>query len=310
MVEGPQVFTDVKALMHAAWGPRSGQDHEDLYDKIGQRLEKLRTLAVGAIGQLVLVIDRKDESYGCSMGRPTRSTWPRVEETLRLGILQGPGIVFTHDRDDFPSVGCRLTTTQYVRAWYGASDWCIRSEAGPIRDDSLNIFWLHLDEPLKVSAPFSEPEKRLEVVAGNEAVYAWFAEADKLPVIRKMGRELGLTLDFPALREHDTRERKAIADSLEQLWAEQKVLRARIAKIMAAGKAGVGPVSLDGVSLTLLESADDAVFVAWGDRSRLQELEQRLRRHMEKLRELGVDDSTPNIHLIRHIAQQLKVSLD
>ncbi len=303
-------FTDVLPFMHAVWGPREKQPgHEDLYDAAGRRLVKLQGLAQSALGELILVIRRTVETMGCSMGMPSPLRWPRVEMTLQLGVLQPPGFMMGVIPGPMKDAVCQLMTVRNIHAWHGMGKWCTRMEEGPIGDNLLNLFWLHLDVPLEVSAPFRDPEKRLEVIAGDEAVYAWFTDEGELPLLRKMGRELGLTIDFPALREYDVRTRAALASALEPLWAGYNHLRSQIAGVMNAGKRGDGVISLDGVSITLCETEDDAHILTWGMRDKLKEFENNLRRHLDMLRELGVDDTTPNIHLIRHIAEKLKVPL-
>ncbi|HTP57131.1 MAG TPA: hypothetical protein VMJ72_02545 [Candidatus Paceibacterota bacterium] len=281
MSEKKRTFTDVGEFMVAAWGPRDiqpGPEYVAMYDKVAARLTKLRDAAHGAIGQLVLVISRRLETHGCSMGMPARLRWPEIDQALRLGTLTEPGLVMDIDRNDVTKdLRCSLSTAQHAYAWYGMG-WNTRLYSGPITDDILNSFWMHYDTPLEgAERTVHGPIKQLEVIAGDKAVLHWARHDSRVILVRDMARLLGRELSFPALTERIQRDRTFHAGAIEPLWAERVELLRRIKSVKSR--------------------FDD----------RLEEVERLLRGHLEELKKLGVGDSTPNVHLILHVADQMKI---
>jgi len=276
MPDTKRTFTNVNEFMHAAWGSRESQKNPEyvaMYDTVGARLQKLHDAARAAIDQLVLVIQRETRSARCGV---IRTDLTYTEESYRLGILREPGLTMTAG-DGVHLVA--LVTDRYAIAWRDLGKWRTAVVDGAIKDDVLCSFWLHLDT------------QKLEVVAGDEAVFAWAKKNGTEILLRDMANPLGREVSFDALTERITRERNAHADAIEPLWAERIELLRRIKSVKSRF------------------DADDAFFLSWTDRDRLEEVERLLRYRLEELKKLGINDTTPNIHLIRHIAQQMKISL-
>ncbi len=310
-----QVFTNVDEFMRATWGARAEQKDDRYraeYDKVAARLQKLHDAVRSAIDQLVLVISRELKTHGCSMGMPARMLWPLIEQHLWLGILAEPGLTLTVDRKGLVTdqiIGT-LTTSQFVRAWQALSRWHTRLDSGPITDGILNSFQFHLDTPLEGSEDaLCGPVNRLEVIAGDEAVFAWAVKYEKEELVQIMARLLGREMVFPTLQVRHREERDRLARDIEAYWVRSCTLRLRIQAVEEAGKRGAGVISLDGTSLTPCENLDDAFWISLGDRNRLEESDRNLFRMLRRLIELGVDDTTPNINLIRHILQHLGIAL-
>lgn len=271
-----KMFTRVNEFMRTAFGSRTALEsakERALYDSIGARLRKLHDAVHGAIGQFVLVIKKR---LGSDEGCFKHVFSPHVEASFRLGILQAPGLIMTaNDSGILGRTQIDLVTSHYTRTWRGVGGWSIRVKSGPIKDDILDSFWMHLDTLLEGSErPRHGPVKRLEVVVGNEAVFAWATREHYELLVRDMVRSLGREVSFPALAKRQEHDRNARASAIESLWAEYLTLRGRE-----------------------------------GARRRFEEVLQVLGRTLEELKELGIDEATPNVHLIRHIAQQFKFPL-
>ena len=209
-----------------------------------------------------------------------------------LGVLQEPGLILEFATTPFNDPSISLATKRHVSAWQAMGGWNSQVKEGPIAEDPIRQYWNSLDVPMRLRNPLNRIGRpvRLQVFAGDKAVQAWAAKGHEL-LLRRLAREIGRYVSFPALTESLERERAAAANALEPLWTEQVRLTRTIAAVRAR------------------TDNDSAVFMTWGEREQLKELERLLKGHLQNLKDYGVDDATPNIHLIRHIAQQLNFTL-
>lgn len=308
-----KTFTSVDEFMLKAWGKTPpdnppGNEAVTLYREVHARLTRLQQRALVAFGQPVVVINRRAETTGCSMGMPVRLRWPRIEESLNVGILQSPGLTMSVDREGLvtDTLTCALATDGHVRAWGALGRWHTRKDDGPITDDVLHPWWYRLEVPMEDSErSLRGPLAHVEIVVGADDVYAWAAREGTEYLLRDALRLLDREVTFGALTKRMDRDRAANAAALERLWTECQTVAARVRSVQTAGREGAGVISTDGFSLTLCENEDDAFWITLGDRDRLKSLVAELRRRLATLRDLGVNDATPNIHLIRHISQKL-----
>ncbi|HXK36152.1 MAG TPA: hypothetical protein VJ553_01045 [Candidatus Paceibacterota bacterium] len=312
MPKTTRTFPTLDAFIDASWGKRPRMDKASCayYDTIVGRLRKLDSLVRPAIGQLAIMIKRDERFYGCTgFGYEPRDEDYSLDTHLKMCVLREPGLVL-EETESGPLIS--LAAAQHVSAWYGLGDWRTELRLGPIREDPIWTFWRGLDVPMKLRNSLNQLGNpvHIEVLAGDQNVIAWASRGgSRAKLVHRMARMLGRDLSFPALTEELTYERGARIRAIDALWLERATLKRRIDAIMDAGRRGVGAVSLDGVSVTLCEDDDDARIITIADRERLRIVEANLREHLGSLRELGVDDSTPNIHLVRHVAQQLGVPL-
>jgi hypothetical protein len=173
------------------------------------------------------------------------------------------------------------------------SGWMKEKRDGCINDDIIYSFWMYLNEPLEGTPwhPYGGPEKRLEVIAGNNAVFDWAEQENEELLLRDMARMLDYEVTFPALTKRIERDRDAIANDIESLWPEYFAL----AKVVA--------------DLIKRFGEDDASLATWRQRAQLKAVKEQLSTDIAKLIEYGINDAMPNLHLIRHVAQKLGITL-
>jgi hypothetical protein len=290
-----QTFTDVDEFMTAVWGSRPSRNSADLvhYDRIRDRLTGLKHGVNGAIGELVLVIQRSLEPSS-SMMMPHNPRDLYVDSRYKLCRVSEPGLLITFGCErGFDEAVVSISATAFVAAWRGMSGWMKEKRDGCINDDIIYSFWMYLNEPLEGTPwhPYGGPEKRLEVIAGNNAVFDWAEQENEELLLRDMARMLDYEVTFPALTKRIERDRDAIANDIESLWPEYFAL----AKVVA--------------DLIKRFGEDDASLATWRQRAQLKAVKEQLSTDIAKLIEYGINDAMPNLHLIRHVAQKLGITL-
>ncbi|MCC6405386.1 MAG: hypothetical protein IT405_03295 [Candidatus Yanofskybacteria bacterium] len=302
-----RTFQSVNELIERMWPerPPAGHSHRAFYDTATTTLRELERLVCQAIGAPVLVVHRHESFQGCvGFGYTPRDEDYTVSKTCLLGIVRQPGLLLTRrDGDLFPRV--EITVDRHV--WAGdammnrsvhvaTGNICGNAHASPVTG------WEGLNIPLRARNPWNALNKPLctEVIVGDEAVCAWAKKHHHELFLRDAFRQLGYAIASPAIDERVTTERVRHANALEPLWLKRRMLHNRIEALTSCILNGEHPI---------WEGEADARIATHKDREELANVERQLREHMSKLAEYGVGDATPNIHLIRHIAEQLGIQL-
>jgi hypothetical protein len=262
---------------------------ENVYRELEAKLE-------GRVGELTLVAraEVKKEHSG-----PTNGPFGRFSGTgyIERGFLLG---VLTGDTLSLPLQNANINSFLRTGAKHVLCPSLYREHVELCPSDTpLDSFLdnivvpVHLNKPLDVTNVFASlrPQKvvhALEVVVGNDAVSTWFEEegAHALLLFREAARLLGRTVpESPILGEEIRRRTDMVWQTLTTLVAERDSLKRQLARINSSQKRGT--YSPDGVSITVCESADDAVFIGFTQRERLTEVERRLKNLLTTAYEKG-----------------------
>jgi hypothetical protein len=304
-----KVFESLEELIAQEFHPELTRtdDQRAHLDAIVQRFEKIRALATGAIGQLILLVKRSEESSVCIMGDGSpRPEDYRIKESAMLGVLREPGIKWETYRQSF--ITTILTTKQYVWVELFSYEPISSIQQGPITDGGLaSALWLHLDEPLECRNPSNQRQKpsMLELVAGNDAVSAWFARRHEDLVLRKACKMLDFDLQGDQIALAVVRKLHMLTETIEELWVERVPLKRRIDAILKAGRGGGGALASGG-GLTVCETEEDARIITWRDQERLQAIDKRIRACFEEAKEYG---GLANVPIVQHVAAKLNIPL-
>jgi hypothetical protein len=239
-------------------------------------------------------------------GGPTSRDYSLVE-TARLGVLYEPGVTWEVFIRSF--INTILTTKQYVWLERFSYNRALEVQNGTIDDKGIaGSLWIDLDKPLECRNPinaFRNPLK-LELIAGNQAVLDWFTKNHKILLFRRACRALGVDLQSKSIADAVAKKLQSLAKRIEDLWTESVPLQHRVDAITKAGRHGAGPISLDGVSVTSCETEEDAIFITWGERERLNEIDRDLRACFEEAKEYGGLAQFP---IAQHVAIKLNIPL-
>lgn len=254
-------------------------------EKLAERVSQIKVEMEAHQGEFFLSVEREWHFPGCTgFGYRPKEEDYRIQETVFMGLCTEPYLT-VRDSD------LELHTPYYVWPYPMGIYKKDKKEGSIIR------YSFELERPLPKKREKwglevrREPGLALEIFVGDKEVFSWFLTHYKgkdMLVYPRMAAMLGRSLlELPAPIQEVIHQRKQeILENLLSLVGEDKKLAAQIKRIYQVPEKG--GVLYEGGALTLVEDADDAFFVTWGQREELVMVRERAKRILTKAIELGM----------------------